>query len=333
MQERATLEGDRSEGDALLKVQHLSQEFRVPADRHAVIHAVSDVTFSVGHGETVGVVGETGCGKTTMARSIMQIVRPTSREVLLNGTDLAKLKGRSLREAQRSIRFIFQDPFSSLNPRMRVSQIVREPLDGFGLGDKKSRKKLAIEMLDLVGLDPLKYGHRRPREMSGGQCQRVAIARALVVSPQLIVCDEVVASLDVLVQAQILDLFDELKKSLGVAYLFISHDLPVVEQISHRVVVMYLGKFCEVAPVESLFSAAFHPYTASLLAANPEPDPRRRRVRSGFCPASSLLLLRRRQMSLSDEVPKRAGHLRRGGAANAGATPAPYSRVPFPSRP
>ena len=256
--------------DLLLEVRDLTQEFYVrsrPGVIGGVVHAVSDVSLSMRSCEALGIVGETGCGKSTLARSILQMPRPKSGEVIFDGRDLMKLRSKGLREARRRMQVVFQDPFSSLDPKMTVQDIVEEPLVA---SVSKSERSARVEnMLNVVGLTPSRFSDRHPRQLSGGQCQRVAIARALTVSPDLVVCDEPVSSLDVLVQAQILNLFEELRSSLQIAYLFISHDLAVVKQVSDRVAVMYLGRICEVAPTTSLFEAPFHPYTAALLEANP----------------------------------------------------------------
>jgi len=257
-------------GETLLEVRDLTQEFYVrprPGVLGGVVHAVSEVSLSLGAGEALGVVGETGCGKSTLARSILQMPRPKSGEVRFHGTDLVSLRPKELREARRRMQVVFQDPFSSLDPKMRVADIVQEPL--VGRMGKDERAERAEHMLNVVGLTPSRFADRRPRQLSGGQCQRVAIARALSVGPDLVVCDEPVSSLDVLVQAQILNLLEELRTELHIAYLFISHDLAVVKQVSDRVAVMYLGRICEVAPTARLFDEPLHPYTAALLDANP----------------------------------------------------------------
>jgi oligopeptide transport system ATP-binding protein len=262
--------------EALLEVSNLVQEFTV-RDRGGVrsgtVHAVSDVSFSLAAGETLGLVGETGSGKSTLARAVLQAPRPTSGSVRLRGVELVGLKRRRLMEARRHVQMVFQDPFGSLDPTWRVRQLVEEPLIAFKVGSAAERRRRVDERLDLVGLDPARYGGRRPRELSGGQAQRVAIARALALDPSLIICDEAVSSLDVLIRAQVLNLFERLRAELGLAYLFIAHDLALVKQVSDRVAVMYLGKLVEVGPAESLYRAPLHPYTVALLAAIPSPDP------------------------------------------------------------
>jgi oligopeptide/dipeptide ABC transporter ATP-binding protein len=269
-------------GSALLEARHLVQEFELRnfgGGRGGVVHAVSDVSLEVRSGETLGLVGETGSGKTTLARTILQAPRPRSGQVIFRGVDLVGLRGRELLEARRHLQMVFQDPFGSLDPKWRVSEIVEEPLVAYGVGRRSERRRRVAELLDLVGLDPRRFGDRRPRELSGGQCQRVAIARALALSPALIVCDEAVSSLDVLIQAQVLNLFEQLRRELGLSYLFIAHDLALVKQVSDRVAVMYLGKLCEVGPAESIYREPLHPYTVALLASIPSPDPEVRRPR------------------------------------------------------
>jgi len=260
----------------LLEVRHLVREFAV-RDRSGlkggVVHAVSDVSFQIFPGETFGVVGETGSGKSTLARSLFQAPPPTSGEVVFRGQDLVKLRRRALLEARRHMQMVFQDPFGSLDPRWRVADLVQEPLDCYQLGTKQSRRRRVAEVLELVGLNEATFGSRKPRQLSGGQCQRVAIARALVLEPDLIVCDEAVSSLDVLIQAQVLNLFEQLREELALSYLFIAHDLSLVKQVSDRVAVMYLGRLCEVGPADEVYRQPLHPYTEGLLASIPEPDP------------------------------------------------------------
>ena len=268
-------------GSVLLDAHHLVQEFVVRDHggvKGGVVQAVSDVSFEVRAGETLGVVGETGSGKSTLARSVLQAPRPKSGEVYLQGVDLVKLHGRELLETRRHMQMVFQDPFGSLDPKWKVAEIVEEPLVAYGAGDRAARRKRVGELLDLVGLDPARYGARRPRQLSGGQCQRVAIARALALNPALIICDEAVSSLDVLVQAQVLNLFEQLRDEFALSYLFIAHDLALVKQVSDRVAVMYLGKLCEVGPAQSIYLEPFHPYTLALLDSIPSPDPSKARA-------------------------------------------------------
>jgi oligopeptide/dipeptide ABC transporter ATP-binding protein len=259
--------------ETLLSARNLVQEFTARGRggvKGGVVHAVSDVSFDIRTGETLGVVGETGSGKSTLARSVLQAPRPKSGEVHFQGTDLMLLKRGRLTQARRQLQMVFQDPFASLNPRWRVSEIVEEPLVGYRVPHREGRVR---ELMDLVGLNPDTFGRRRPHELSGGQCQRVAIARAIALDPALIVCDEAVSSLDVLIQAQVLNLFERLRRELGLSYLFISHDLALVKQVSDRVAVMHLGQLCEIGPAESLYRAPLHPYTVALLASIPELDP------------------------------------------------------------
>lgn len=255
-------------GGALLAVDRLVQEYTVRGHggvKGGVLQAVSGVTLQIGPGEALGLVGETGSGKSTLARSILQLPRPRAGSVKLEGRELTKLRRGALRSALRSIQMVFQDPYSSMNPKWRIWDVVEEPLVGYEVGTRATRRARANELLEQVGIPP-SLGARRPRELSGGQCQRVAIARALALSPSLIICDEAVSALDVVIQAQVLALFRRLRGELGLSYLFIAHDLAAVRQVSDKVAVMYLGKLCEVGPVDRVFSDAAHPYTAALLA-------------------------------------------------------------------
>ena len=258
--------------DAMLSVEHLVVEFG--GGRHR-IHAVSDVSLDVAKGETLGLVGESGCGKSTTGRAIAMVRAPTSGKVDLDGIDLTKLDGKALRSMRTKIQLIFQDPISSLNPRRKVRDVVAEPLSIWNIGTKSERQAKVAQMLEAVGIDPVAAGDRHPVEFSGGQCQRVSIARALMLEPKLLICDEPVSALDVSVQAQILNLLEDLKASMGLTMIFIAHDLAVVKHISDRVAVMYLGKLCELAPPDVLYHRPAHPYTEALLASIPEPDPLR----------------------------------------------------------
>jgi peptide/nickel transport system ATP-binding protein len=224
-------------------------------------------------GETLGIVGESGCGKSTTGRAILQLPRPTSGSVVLDGVDLTKLNDGDMREQRTDIQMIFQDPISSLNPRRRIKDVVAEPLRVWGPKDKEEQYKIVRETLEAVGLDADLVGERRPHEFSGGQCQRISIARALVLNPKVIICDEPVSALDVSVQAQILNLLEDLKKKYGITLIFIAHDLAVVKNVSDRVAVMYLGKMCEVATSEALYAKPAHPYTKLLLGSVPVADP------------------------------------------------------------
>jgi peptide/nickel transport system ATP-binding protein len=218
-------------------------------------------------------VGESGCGKSTTGRAIVQVERPTSGQILVDGTDVCALGRKELRQLRTQVQMIFQDPISSLNPRRRVGDIVAEPLTIWQIGTKEERKEKANALLESVGIDPYIAGGRHPREFSGGQCQRISIARALALQPKLLVCDEIVSALDVSVQAQILNLLQDIKKEHDLTILFIAHDLAVVKNVSDRVAVMYLGRLCEVAPSDLLYEAPAHHYTAALLSSAVEPDP------------------------------------------------------------
>jgi oligopeptide transport system ATP-binding protein len=262
--------------DVLLEVRNLVQEFVLRdfgGAKGGVLQAVADVSFDLHVGETLGIVGETGSGKSTLARSVIQAPPPKRGQVIFQGEDLVRLRRGALKSARRNLQMVFQDPFTSLDPRWTVASLVEEPLVAYGEGASQQRRERVNELLDLVGLDPARYGDRHTRELSGGQCQRVAVARALALSPKLILCDEPVSSLDVLVQAQVLNLFEKLREELGLSYLFIAHDLALVKQVSDRVAVMYLGKLCEIGPVRSIFNSPLHPYTLALLNSIPSPDP------------------------------------------------------------
>jgi peptide/nickel transport system ATP-binding protein len=261
----------RDPAATLLQVENLVVEFPI-GHRGEAVHAVSGVSLDLAEGETLGVVGESGSGKSTTGRAIMQLPAPTAGSVRFDGAELTALQGESLRRLRPQMQMIFQDPISSLNPRRRVRDIVREGLDIWGVGDQASRDAKVQEVFNAVGIDP-SDGERRPHEFSGGQCQRISIARAVITEPKLIICDEPVSALDVSVQAQILNLLEDLKRRYGLTVIFIAHDLAVVKNVSDRVLVMYLGKVCEVATAEDLYLHPLHPYTAALLAAIPVPDP------------------------------------------------------------
>ncbi len=258
--------------DVLLDVSHLVVEYPAGAGRR--VHAVSNVSFQVARGETLGLVGESGCGKSTAGRAVLGLPPPTSGSVVFDGTDLATLSGEDLRRTRTRLQVIFQDPISSLNPGRRIADIIAEPLVVWGRGRAKSDRHARVEeMMNAVGIDPETYSRRRAYELSGGQCQRVSIARALMLQPEFVVCDEPVSSLDVSVQAQILNLLETMKARYGLTMLFISHDLSVIRHVADRIAVMYLGKLCEVGGRESLFEEPRHPYTAALLASVPVADP------------------------------------------------------------
>jgi peptide/nickel transport system ATP-binding protein len=260
----------RAESDVLLRVEDLVVEFHAEGGR---VKAVSGISLDIVEGETLGLVGESGCGKSTTARAIMQLPRPTSGRVRFDGVELTELKGDALRRTRPRMQMIFQDPISSLNPRRKVGDIVAEGLQIWGVGDDASRAAKVDEMLAAVGLDPDTARGRRPHEFSGGQCQRISIARAVITDPKLIICDEPVSALDVSVQAQILNLLEDMKQRYQLTMVFIAHDLAVVKNVSDRVAVMYLGKLCEIGAPDQLFASPAHPYTAALLAAIPVADP------------------------------------------------------------
>ncbi|MCC9655845.1 ABC transporter ATP-binding protein [Rhodopirellula halodulae] len=254
-----------------------------------VIRAVDGVSFDIAKGETLGLVGESGCGKSTTARAIINLVHPTSGDVRIDGKSIAGLSDKAMLPYRRRVQMVFQDPFASLNPRMTVGGIIGEPLKVHGLASGKDRQLEVLRLMELVGLNP-RFLNRYPHEFSGGQRQRIGIARALAVQPDLILCDEPVSALDVSIQAQIINLMMDLQQKLGVAYLFIAHDLAVVRHIANRVGVMYLGRIAELGPAEELYADPKHPYTEALLSAVPIPDPkiatqRRRIVLQGEVPS------------------------------------------------
>lgn len=262
----------------LLAVSHLSKRFpvkgRLLSREKRQVHAVDDVSFTIARGEIVGLVGESGSGKTTIGRTIMRLTDPTEGEIVYEGTDIASLPSRDMMAFRRKIQMVFQDPFASLNPRRKVGELIAEGMEIHGIGTRKERMAEVARLLDLVGL-PSDAAQRFPHEFSGGQRQRIGIARALAVSPGFIVADEPVSALDVSVQAQVLNLLQDLKDQLGLTVLFIAHDLAVVEHFCDRVIVMYLGRIMEIAPRDRLYATPKHPYTEALLSAAPAPDPDR----------------------------------------------------------
>jgi peptide/nickel transport system ATP-binding protein len=272
----AVIEVDRRVDTApLLAVQGLTKHF--PARNGRIVHAVEDVSFEVRRGSTVGLVGESGSGKTTAGRAILRLIEPTSGKALFGGVDLFSLSAKEMRAYRRKLQIVFQDPFSSLNPRLKVSAILSEALDACNFPRGKARRERIAELLTLVGLSP-EHASRYPHEFSGGQRQRIGIARALAVEPEFVVADEPVSALDVSVQAQVLNLLGELQKKLGLTLLFIAHDLSVVEYLCDEVVVMYLGRVMERGPSRLVYAAPRHPYTKALLATAPVPDPTRVRT-------------------------------------------------------
>ncbi|MCQ2400968.1 MAG: ABC transporter ATP-binding protein [Lachnospiraceae bacterium] len=256
-------------GEVLLEVKNLQKYFSTP---RGMLHAVDNVSFTIEKGKTLGVVGESGCGKTTCGRTILRLTEPTGGQVLFEGKDVSKYKGRELAHLRRDMQIIFQDPFSSLDPRMSVSQIIAEPIKyNKLLHGKEAIDARVLELMDTVGLSR-RMVNSYPHELDGGRRQRVGIARALALNPKFIVCDEPVSALDVSIQAQILNLLDELQDSLGLTYMFITHDLAVVNHFADDIAVMYLGQLVEKAPAEELFDNPLHPYTKALLSAIPVPD-------------------------------------------------------------
>ena len=252
----------------LLKAEHLKKYFKSP---HGTVKAVDDVSLEIYEGETLALVGESGCGKSTLGRVIMNLITPTSGTVTFDGTDITALHGKTLRNMRAQMQLVFQDPFSSLDPRFTVGQIIAEPLQNMGLS-KQEQQKRVLELMDRVSLQPEHY-NRYPHQFSGGQRQRIGIARALAPNPRLIVCDEPVSALDVSIQAQILNLLKKLQSQANLTYLFISHDLAVVRYISDRVCVMFLGQICELCSTAEAYEKPLHPYTRMLIDSAPEPDP------------------------------------------------------------
>ena len=261
----------REPDETIMRVEDLVVEF--PAGRGRKVHAVSGISIDLARGETLGLVGESGCGKSTTAKAMIQLPPPTAGSVEFLGSDLTALKGDALREVRTDLQIIFQDPVSSLNPRRKIGDVVAEPLVVWGPYDTAEQEQKVDDMLEAVGIDPVVAREKHAHEFSGGQCQRISIARALVLEPQVIICDEPVSALDVSVQAQILNLLEDLKERYELTLVFIAHDLAVVKNISDRVAVMYLGKLCEVSEANALYAQPAHPYSKLLVESSPEPDP------------------------------------------------------------
>jgi oligopeptide transport system ATP-binding protein len=265
------------EKEVILHVEDLKMHF--PIKRGVIqrtvgyVHAVDGVTFDIYRGETLGLVGESGCGKTTAGRTILQLYKPTAGHIIFEGQDLVKLKNEEMRQIRRKIQMIFQDPYASLNPRMTVEEIIGEPLLVHNIEHGKEIREHVKSLLELVGLNPA-YVDRYPHEFSGGQRQRIGVARSIALKPDLIVCDEPISALDVSIQAQVVNLLEDLQKEFGLTYLFIAHDLSMVRHISSRVIVMYLGVFVEMADRKTLYENPMHPYSIALLSAVPIPDPK-----------------------------------------------------------
>lgn len=279
---RPTLGEELERMEPLFDIRHISKYYSAKSGAFSldkrVVKAVDDISFQIFRGETIGVVGESGCGKTTLGKLILHLFEPTSGEILFQEQDILKLKGKELRQFRKHAQIVYQDPYTSLNPRMKIGEIIGEPLKIQNLGSKEEISKRVLEMLDVVGLVRDFYG-KYPFECSGGQRQRVGIARALILKPELIVCDEAVSALDVSTQSQIINLLEDIQKEFGLTYLFISHGLSVVRHICSRVIVMYLGQVVEMADCEELYENPLHPYTQALFSAIPLPDPEQEKNR------------------------------------------------------
>ena len=265
----------RSSDDVVLDVRDLTVEFKVSG---GVVKAVSGVSFDILKGETLSIVGESGCGKTTLGKALLQLPPPDSGSVTFEGVDLTTLKGEKLREARTAMQMVFQDPISSLDPRMTVGTLVGEPLWVWNRGSETEQETKVRALLNDVGLDPDLVMDRRSYEFSGGQCQRISIARSLALDPRMLICDEPVSALDVSIQAQILNLLQDMKERYGLTMVFISHDLAVVKAVSTRIMVMYLGKICEIGSPDAIYSKPAHHYTSALLDSVPLPDPTKKRT-------------------------------------------------------
>jgi len=286
---------NQHQDDVILRVENLKKYFPIHRgvfQRHVGdVKAVDGISFDVYRGETLGLVGESGCGKTTTGRTIIRLYDPTAGHVYFEGTDMATLHGSQLRQMRRRMQMVFQDPYASLSPRMKVAGIVGEPLEVHHAAQGREKRERVAELLDLVGLDPA-YMSRYPHEFSGGQRQRIGLARALALNPDLIICDEPISSLDVSIQAQVVNLLEDLQQELDLTYIFIAHDLSMVRHISDRVAVMYLGKIVELTDRDTLYENPLHPYTQALLSAVPIPDPfieeeRQRVILEGDLPSPS----------------------------------------------
>ncbi len=272
-----------SNDEFIIKVENLSKFFPITQGiflqrQTGAVQAVDNVSLSIKKGETFGLVGESGCGKSTLGRTIIQLYKPTSGKAYFDGLDLTQLEGKNLRQARKNMQMVFQDPYSSLNPRLTVGGLISEPLEAHGIGNSNERKEKVLELLELVSLSSY-YINRYPHEFSGGQRQRIGIARALALEPQFLVLDEPISALDVSIQAQVVNLFEELQNRLNLTYLFIAHDLSMIRYISDRVAVMYLGKLVELASRDELYGYPLHQYTQALLSAVPIPNPKRERGR------------------------------------------------------